>query len=1147
MALSLAITLLLAAPPPAPESRLEDGFAITLSGGVSLGTYEAGLNWAMVRAFRENAVGMFLRRRPRLVGVTGASAGSINALLSAALYCETDESAARFTVDDNLLRSAWLHVGLDALLPEDPRAYRPDDAVLASAALDPVVADVRRALFGGGMQFRPGCRLPMGLTVTRVQPLEQNLGGLRVTSQRAVLPLLLDIDAGGNVHFERQPLPGLDATESRLALADVAEMGRVGVHPEVVLQSLLASAAFPVAFRPRVLCECAVDCGSDPEAPEGSCPGPQGTLTGLSCSAQSAAQGGRPLKICMRRFVDGGVIDNAPVGLALEQSEAFYRPGILKPLTALFVDPDNRRLQPVKRKEQTDPTLRGAGSLITFLSDLVQTARNRELARAAQLGRWNRTTRRLLLSAAGDIRDYHQLLTELLDLEGPPPSPNLPPALHGLPAERARFARTLQSCILRVAARGLDGVAEALTRQCADFLRGEAVPDPLESDPALRARAAEPLSETEIADLVSLVSRTFGDPSNPIRATAERKMLDPSTSSRVRIELGRILTDRLEIGSLFQIYIAEQLGALSHGELPEARLIQIRREVLGNLTQGEKLGPSAARLAAAQLEDALSTLAARSGPGTIPSEAKRVLEQVRGDPPGTLFGISRLLPLLSSLDRVPPAQVDQTLLHAWERLDRLVQLRPRLQALAADTISVAQDARTLLAEGTAERTLALSTRFSPLAGAQLANFAGFLDEPLREFDYYAGVYDGVHSAAVFVCREQDPGEERRPAPVRLPSSWELDLNQVETQRCIGAAMGQIGQLLGVSRSEKASAVVGLQIGQLLGVSRSEKASAIVGWLARAELAAWLGSSSEAAKELARPEWSWVGPPADPKALGSLGIVGYVLLSQKSPCSEHDSEALCISDVTFDDFLTGLAQAGYKAKSRAMRLAIEDRSQFWRETAQRGLDRAATIELTSTASASEETGQRKQILFAISAGEVWTRGDVSGSAVRFVLDPSTIPGVPLADGPTWPIWAAHLLPYRAALDVARGGLALSWIEPALRLGPHFSVLSTLQLVDIEFGQRTSTTFGIRPAVHLGGLTLYAGPRFAVHWNGGTDWGGEVGFAMLQDRLGLSVGARRLSGLNEVMVALTVSDVNGMIYWLTPWAERKKVSDPERPQQ
>jgi hypothetical protein len=43
----------------------------------------------------------------------------------------------------------------------------------------------------------------------------------------------------------------------------------------------------------------------------------------------------------------------------------------------------------------------------------------------------------------------------------------------------------------------------------------------------------------------------------------------------------------------------------------------------------------------------------------------------------------------------------------------------------------------------------------------------------------------------------------------------------------------------------------------------------------------------------------------------------------------------------------------------------------------------------------------------------------------------------------------------------------------------------------------------------------------------------------------VGVRQLSGFNDLFVALNVSDVNGMIYWLTPWAERRKVTDPGRP--
>ena len=1127
MLLALVVTVLASAAPAGEDSRLEDGYALTLSGGVSLGSYEAGLNWALVRVLRNRRNAMLLQRRPRLVAVTGASAGSINALLVAALYCETEESAARSSIDDNLLRSAWLHVGLDSLLPEDPRAYRPDDAVLASAALEPVVVDVRRALLEGGLTFRPGCKLPLGLTVTRVEPLVQNEGGLRVTSQRAVLPLLFDIDDQGKVRFERQPLlHSSDSSESRLALADVAEMGRVGVDPEVVLQSLLASSAFPLAFRPRILCECATECGADPESQDGTCPGPQGApLTGLSCHAHSAAQGGRALKICKRRFVDGGVFDNAPVGLALEQSEAFFRSGTLKPLTALFVDPDIRRLQAVSRAEKVDRSLRGIGAIGTFLGDLVTTARNRELSRAAQAGRWNRTTRRLLLLSSGQVREYLALIGELVDLDGPPPSTALPPGFHGNKDERTRIARTLQSCLLRLAPRPLDASSEALGRQCAGFLRGDAVKDPLDSDPALKARAAEPLSDAEIADLADVVTRTFGNARSPARQSSERKMHDPSTTTKGRVELGRALADTLDLVSLFQIFLAEQLGGMSHGELPESRLLRVREEVLDFLTQGEHLGASAARLAASQLDDALAQMSARSGPGTIPAQAREVLDDVRGEPPGTPFPVSRILPLLSALDALPASAMDASLLHAWQRLDRLIQLRPRLQGLAADTLQVAERARSLAPEGTPERTLALSTRFSPLAGAQLANFAGFLDEPLREFDYYAGVYDGLHASSVFVCREQDPDDTTRAAPVRQPNSWELDLSRVETQRCVGEAMGQLAQQLGVRTSQKAST--------------------LVGWLARAELGAWIGSSSQAEKELARPEWSWLGPPGDPHALGSLGIVGYVLLSQKSPCTEHDREALCISDVTFEEFLSALRDSGYKAQSRFMRLAVEDPRQFWRETVQRGLDRAATIELTSTSAS--DAAQRKEVLFALSAGEVWTRGDVNTTAVRFALDPSTIPSVPLASGPEWAIWAAHAIPYRAALDVARGGLALSWIEPALRLGPRFSVLSTLQLVDIEFGQRTSTTFGLRPALHLGGLTVNAGPRLAVHWNGGTDWGGEVGVSLLQDRLGVSVGVRKLSGLNDVFVALTASDVNGMIYWLTPWAPRKAVdvTDPVRP--
>src|SRR5438067_5307588 len=103
LALVLSAFALLAAPALAAApggDRVEDRFALTISGGVSLGAYEAGLNWALVRfmrlrelEFKADDPRAFLRSRgPELVAVTGASAGSINALLAAPLWCEAGDA-----------------------------------------------------------------------------------------------------------------------------------------------------------------------------------------------------------------------------------------------------------------------------------------------------------------------------------------------------------------------------------------------------------------------------------------------------------------------------------------------------------------------------------------------------------------------------------------------------------------------------------------------------------------------------------------------------------------------------------------------------------------------------------------------------------------------------------------------------------------------------------------------------------------------------------------------------------------------------------------------------------------------------------------------------------------------------------------------
>src|SRR5260221_4926812 len=195
-AILLALTLL------APASRAADKLALTISGGVSLGSYEAGLQWTLVQSMRTSS------RDLELAAVTGASAGSINALLAAALWCEDSAEARDASPDSNLFHDAWTPVGIEDLLPEAASGYRADDALLTAAPLEAALERIRARLFEpGGRRFRPGCSVPLGFTVTRDQPEERVVAGFSARNQRFVVPLRFAVDAAGVAPVVRHPLP----------------------------------------------------------------------------------------------------------------------------------------------------------------------------------------------------------------------------------------------------------------------------------------------------------------------------------------------------------------------------------------------------------------------------------------------------------------------------------------------------------------------------------------------------------------------------------------------------------------------------------------------------------------------------------------------------------------------------------------------------------------------------------------------------------------------------------------------------------------------------------------------------------------------------------------------------------------------------
>jgi len=188
----------------------------TISGGISLGNYEAGLNWAVVRLIKLHEHDANLLKGlppPKMVAVTGASAGNINALIAAIEWCRADGGGA--TPLGNDFYQSWIPVGWDGLFAGDRTcvqychdlhlestwaarvggggadsclvacqkdckavggtdcedggpAYRIDDAVFTRRAFLGVEESFRHAI--EQVKYDPACKLAVGITTTKFHP-----------------------------------------------------------------------------------------------------------------------------------------------------------------------------------------------------------------------------------------------------------------------------------------------------------------------------------------------------------------------------------------------------------------------------------------------------------------------------------------------------------------------------------------------------------------------------------------------------------------------------------------------------------------------------------------------------------------------------------------------------------------------------------------------------------------------------------------------------------------------------------------------------------------------------------------------------------------------------------------------------------------
>ncbi|HEX7623232.1 MAG TPA: patatin-like phospholipase family protein, partial [Anaeromyxobacteraceae bacterium] len=396
--LALALTALClpawADAPQAGASRAPPRrFALTISGGVSLGAYEAGATWAFLRFMRRIEEGGPAAARPQLAVATGASAGSLNATLAALAWCLTNDTS---TVGDNPFLRAWRGVALEALLPAEWRAYRPDDALLARAALEPAERELRALLATSGAR---ACQVRLGITASADQPLVTPVAGLTVKDQTVAIPLQISVRAGGRPTVRSQRLPQRRVAGDlvlHLSGDRAGEDGEVEVEADQLLGAVKASGAFPVAFSAMTLTMCVEGCPARDQELFRYCPVP----------------GGPPVqgRACRGAFRDGGVFDNTPLQLAVELAEA--APGGAEASTVyLYVDPDLRRSQARLTGAETAAARPGPGLAreLAFFAAAATYARERSLYEALRGSRWNRDLPQLLGAAAEGLRELRRL------------------------------------------------------------------------------------------------------------------------------------------------------------------------------------------------------------------------------------------------------------------------------------------------------------------------------------------------------------------------------------------------------------------------------------------------------------------------------------------------------------------------------------------------------------------------------------------------------------------------------------------------------------------------------------------------------------------------------------------------------------------
>ena len=331
-------------------------FSTVISGGVSLGAYESGYNWAMIKMLNILNTSPKWHIRPNLRSVAGASAGSINALLTATYWCQKPTDAYQNSVEDNLFFETWVNLGLEDLIIKGSDPHN-KSTLFSRKALKEKADKIMRHL--GKPVFKEECSVPMGFAVTKVTPIVETFQGIRIKNQNFSVPFDFTVSHGKVTLHNKQMPP--ESTSFYLSIPGIEK------DYTKVVDVLFASSAFPGAFEQVKL--------------------------------RYAYKG----KVRKSYFIDGGAYDNIPLGLATELNP--------KADIFLFIDPSNMRKEPPQPEdEEEQPPVGFFSSSLIPLASSVEIYQQMKLYQAINRYFRRHPERKLILSSR-----YHPLTAGFLE------------------------------------------------------------------------------------------------------------------------------------------------------------------------------------------------------------------------------------------------------------------------------------------------------------------------------------------------------------------------------------------------------------------------------------------------------------------------------------------------------------------------------------------------------------------------------------------------------------------------------------------------------------------------------------------------------------------------------------------------------------